>query len=140
MSWTKSSFINIENVSAEAEEILVDVITDSDDDDIDIRKVNTEAESSAKPSTKTDSILISKDNIRVNCPFCSDTFARKANIKRHIQRKHKDNSADVGYGKTLCLECGAKFHRVIDLKSHLSKEHEMIFKNESLVFGTRKGM
>ena len=96
--------------------------------------------SPAISSPKTEPNDVCKDNKRFICPLCPETFTKKANVRRHIQRKHKGNPIDVEGGKTLCLECGAKFHRVVDLKSHLSKEHQMIFRNELVTFGTRKGI
>ena len=58
------------------------------------------------------------------CPFCDLICNVKSNLKRHIKRKHKDQQNGTGSlddsGKCLCLECGFKFHRITDLRQHLT--------------------
>ena len=62
------------------------------------------------------------------------TFTRKANLSRHIKSKNK--KMGVQEGKSMCLECGYKCHRIVELRKHLSEEHGINFSTEVLNFNT----
>ena len=104
--------------------------------------VDTKPTSVDKPSDSPENfekeLTISFDGKRFKCPLCTETFTIKANARRHVGRKHKD-AQDIIVGKTLCLECNKTFHRTVDMMSHLEKDHNMIFRIESLAFENRKG-
>ena len=77
------------------------------------------------------------------CPFCDLKCNVKSNLKRHIKRKHKDQQNSTGSlddsGKCLCLECGFKCHRITDLRQHLTKCQNLLFRTESRTFATYSG-
>ena len=58
---------------------------------------------------------------------------KMSNMKRHMKRKH-DMDGDLNFqrGKCLCLDCGRHFYRIKDLRDHLSTEHGLEFKTETL--------
>uniref|UniRef100_A0A7M5V4P8 C2H2-type domain-containing protein n=1 Tax=Clytia hemisphaerica TaxID=252671 RepID=A0A7M5V4P8_9CNID len=76
---------------------------------------------------------------RISCPHCTETFTRNSSLKRHIGRIHEtEDSAKVQTGKTICLECGTKFQRVLELSKHLEEKHSKILRNETLHFGSHQ--
>ena len=73
------------------------------------------------------------------CPYCNLTTSVKSNLRRHIRRKHRNQMHDPstqGCGKCLCLQCQFKCHRISDLRQHLCKTHEVVFKTETRTFST----
>jgi len=142
MCWFASSFIDVRYVSP----LEVQDLHSDSDDDADVVRMPVETTPSGvnvgtETKQKTDDIeKRNKTGERIKCAFCEQTFTTKQNLKKHQLRKHKDKSIDdLGTGKTLCLECGKKFHRVVDLKVHLTEKHLMVFRNENLTFESHTG-
>ena len=64
------------------------------------------------------------------CQLCEENFSTRSSLNRHMKRKHKGISAPTQHGKALCLECGQKFYRTLDLRNHLTAEHGFHFPTE----------
>lgn len=76
------------------------------------------------------------------CPLCNQTCSRKAHLVRHMERFHKKEDQarmSLQTGRCLCLECGNKFRRIVDLRKHLSERHSFVFREETVEFNDRKG-
>lgn len=120
------------------------VISDDDDDDDDERTTTT-----ASPS--------SDDNMQHNCPVtstkkamnggpakekkyecvnCDSSFTRKFTLRRHIRTKHPKQQLD---GNCICHDCGFKCHRIGDLRKHLTRAHNILFRSEQLVLENMTG-
>ena len=85
---------------------------------------------------------ISENKIIFQCPLCKETCSRKQHLRRHIERKHKDNLdilETLKNGKTSCLDYGKRFRRTVDLIPHLTEVHEKQFQMENLTFQNKEG-
>ena len=75
---------------------------------------------------------------RVRCPHCSETLQRRSNLIRHIKRKHKMEEdsllKEVQTGNCVCLECGLRIWRIVELRKHLALKHGFRFDLEVLKF------
>ena len=77
------------------------------------------------------------------CPVqgCPQTCAKKANLVRHVKRFHDENATkSLESGNCLCLQCGYKCRRIVELRKHLSSCHNNIFRMENLEFESMEGM
>eukprot|EP00794_Sanderia_malayensis_P017679 gene17679-19443_t len=77
------------------------------------------------------------------CPYCDYTSRRSYNVKRHVDRSHKDQKVKDALkscetGKCICMECGHRCQRVKDMRQHLANKHQMIFHGEVLEFHDEK--
>ena len=100
----------------------------------------------AKPDQKFD---ISRNvkpsdmkNTEYKCTICNKLFARGFTRRQHIQSHHRDSQSaqrEAQTGNCHCLECGYKCRRIIDLRQHLSRVHNKIFRIEDLHFDSIKG-
>ena len=77
----------------------------------------------------------------MTCPFCKKVFANRSNLVRHIQRKRQqetNGSAPRNHlhsqGRCVCVQCGYRCHRIADLRKHLSRAHNAIFRFERIDF------
>ena len=76
------------------------------------------------------------------CPLCNQTCSRKAHLVCHMERFHKGEDharRSLQTGRCLCLQCGNKFRRIVDLRKHLSERHSFVFREETVEFNDRKG-
>ena len=81
------------------------------------------------------------ENQKFDCPFCDEHFTRRFNVKRHIHRYHKGESTQgVDAGSCVCLECGYRCLRIVNLRDHLINCHDITFRMERVFFENYPGM
>jgi len=144
ISWFSSGNIDIGFVSPRTI-IPTDtsaVFSDSEEE-LDVPRVNIDEIQSGQ--TEDNSMHAEKQanqNV-ITCPTCKLTFSKLFNLRRHVTRKHDGNQeiiASYNTGqKTLCLECGRRFRRTMELTKHLEEDHQKVFQSEVITFSNQKG-
>ena len=162
MAWFAEQRININFILPAMQTTIIDE-SDSDEDEDVIRanvQRNFEEATAAKKVIKVEEQTTQerrgksakienergkstdKDEKSFKCPVCPQKCAKKANLRRHIERWHKNNVEAVKQlqsGKCVCLECSENFRRIVDLREHLIKQHEFTFRMETVEFQNRSG-
>ena len=65
-------------------------------------------------------------------------FSGSFSLRRHMRSKHPAETENLS-GKCKCNECGFKCHKIGDLRNHLSRNHNVMFKSESVTFNNLAG-
>ena len=76
------------------------------------------------------------------CDYCNFETGKKFNLSRHLSRLHKDRpdtTATTNERNSVCFHCGFTFHKITQLRQHLSHDHNMTFRTEDLHFANMKG-
>ena len=152
ISWFSEENINIDYVVPNINAIdNMNEVSDSDEDEEIERLDDTfvksieKKKSSQNPVQKEKVKPVKNINTGVSCfPYgngnCKSTFTRRSDLKRHILKFHgSENIMAVQTGKCLCIQCGQQFHRVIDFRNHLTTNHDMEFRTETLDFDNKAG-
>ena len=92
-----------------------------------------------KPTKK----VMSRNEKKHKCPNCDASFTIKYSLKRHMLTKHPHATNDLNQvtsdGNCICHDCGCKFYRITDLRQHLTRSHNFIFKMETITFDNMSG-
>nr|CAI5842904.1 unnamed protein product [Callosobruchus analis] len=59
------------------------------------------------------------------CPYCNETFSRKASLNDHITKKHPDFIASISSKIHVCTKCTYKTTRSSRFKEHMAKHPEL---------------
>ena len=156
----KIEYIVPNGFSNQSRDSIRDIESDSDDD-TDVERCEEEllSQQQKEPSMKEEPLaktatteipVGTKDQLssstssstkdgktRFQCQFCPSSLTRKSDLKRHIITFHgedKLHGTNVESGKCVCMECGHKCHRIVDLRKHLIRSHKKIFRMEKLNF------
>ena len=70
------------------------------------------------------------------CSHCDSMFTRKFTLKRHIRNKHINEQPN---GNCSCRDCGFKCHKITDLRKHLARTHNVLFRSEKLILENMNG-
>ena len=106
------------------------------------------AEGSATAKTEVKASVKVEGNKKATsfkCPHCQAVLNRKFNFNRHLLRKHKgmslpkEDRQTIETGNCVCLQCGFKCHKIVQLRDHLSRQHGMIFRCETVSFENKGG-
>ena len=75
---------------------------------------------------------------KFQCRLCTSCFTTNFSFRRHMLSQHPTATGDLE-GRSECNSCGFKCHRISDLRTHLSKKHNVIFKTESITLNNIDG-
>ena len=145
-SWFVNNMVNINNISnVNALSNASDLESDSDSDcDIPRCNIDQSDEEATGEDGKVHKAGGEKDLCNQHiCTICNESFTRNNTLNRHISRKHKDKPdllSSAQKGNSICLECGRKCRKIVDLRKHLAKDHGFFFRQEVLKFSDKKGM
>ena len=136
MVWIASQSVNIDYVIPP---VNIQEESDSDSDE-ELPRVDIQYEEvNVVKSVFVDNNIKSKG---FNCPVCLLTFTKKPNMRRHVQHKHKENTEAIKgtqTSKSICLECGFRCRRIVELRKHLSSRHNFTFRSEIENFKNKEG-
>ena len=84
---------------------------------------------------------VSAKEKRHKCSKCSVSFTIKYSLKGHMKEQHPFSSPDTSEmdGNSICHDCGFKCRRITDLRKHLTRSHNVIFRTESLIMQNMSG-
>lgn len=68
---------------------------------------------------------------KYKCCHCDSLFTRKFTLKRHIRTKHTNQQSTTG--NCCCHDCGFKCQKITELRKHLAKAHNVIFRSETII-------
>ena len=85
---------------------------------------------------------VSAKEKRHKCSKCSVSFTIKYSLKCHMKEQHPFSSPDTSEmdGNSICHDCGFKCRRITDLRKHLTRSHNVIFRTESLIMQNMSGV
>ncbi|XP_050398578.1 uncharacterized protein LOC126816301 isoform X1 [Patella vulgata] len=63
--------------------------------------------------------------VRVKCPICHDTFARKETLKKHMLKKHTDDGNLMGSAWVACPICEEEFSNKDLVNKHVFELHRV---------------
>ena len=75
------------------------------------------------------------------CSECKVVFTRGSNLRRHILKVHPNSNMTLGNaqdGNCCCLSCNYRCRRIVDLRKHLTRVHNQVFRTESVPFSNKK--
>lgn len=133
---------NFEETAAVKREVKVEEQTTRENEGKSVKIENERVKSTVGTKPKTQKVTEEKNEKSFTCPVCPQKCAKKANLRRHIERWHKDNveaAKQLQSGKCVCLECSENFRRIVDLREHLIKQHQYTFRIETVEFQDRSG-
>ena len=84
-----------------------------------------------------DDIFVPKKEKHFKCTYCDSMFARKFTLKRHIRTKHKQEEPNGG--NCSCHDCGFKCYKITELRKHLSRKHNILFRSEQIILENMNG-
>ena len=92
-----------------------------------------------RKSPTNDQSLQAKRHI---CTECKVEFTRGSNLRRHISNVHPNSNVALRKaqdGNCCCLSCNYRCRRIVDLRKHLTRVHNQVFRTESLAFSNNEG-
>ena len=112
-------------------------------------KVSTSWSVPSSPTASNEDVCSAKQSKHTfRCPTCELTCLKLFNLKRHMRRKHSTNEktsnttdleGNLNQGRCICQQCLFKCNRISDLRQHLSKLHNVIFRRETVKFESFAG-
>ena len=140
------TFLELENRENSADVLEENLQSDSDSEPDVVRAKPFEKTAEQMPfrQSKTNSTNRNvAENGLFKCRHCDFETRRKFNLTRHVSRHHEnaknDTAKELQQGDSLCFECGSKFHKIFQLREHLSTTHNMSFRIENLYFEHYEG-
>ena len=84
-----------------------------------------------------------KKTTSFKCHLCGQITTRSTTLRRHMERKHKDDptkNEGNSNNKCVCIECDYTCRRIKELRDHLSKHHLYTFRSEQFEFDSIQGV